>query len=98
GVEQVCADLATGERAAKSIERAVAGCDVVFHVAAKAGVWGSFREYYDANVTPQTYLMGFGGAHGVTRFVYTSSPSVVFDGRDENGIDESVPYPSGRYL
>ncbi len=26
--------------------RAVAGCDIVFHVAAKAGVWGPLRGYY----------------------------------------------------
>lgn len=31
--------------------------------------------------------------HGVGRLIYTSSPSVVFDGRDQEGIDESVPYP-----
>ncbi|RLB70541.1 MAG: 3-beta hydroxysteroid dehydrogenase, partial [Deltaproteobacteria bacterium] len=29
----------------------------------------------------------------ITRLVYTSSPSVVFDGSDMEGIDESVPYP-----
>ena len=32
-------------------------------------------------------------ACGVRRLVYTSSPSVVFDGRDMEGVDESVPYP-----
>ena len=29
----------------------------------------------------------------IQRLVYTSSPSVVFDGRDMEGVDESVPYP-----
>jgi ABC-type multidrug transport system ATPase subunit/nucleoside-diphosphate-sugar epimerase len=32
-------------------------------------------------------------AGGVPRLVYTSSPSVVFNGRDMENIDESVPYP-----
>ncbi|MBY0231624.1 MAG: NAD-dependent epimerase/dehydratase family protein, partial [Gemmataceae bacterium] len=32
-------------------------------------------------------------AAGVRRFVHTSSPSVVFDGTDMEGVDESVPYP-----
>ncbi len=32
--------------------------------------------------------------HGITRLVYTSSPSAVFDGRDMAGVDESVPYPT----
>ncbi len=31
--------------------------------------------------------------HGVQKLVYTSSPSVVFDGTDMEGVDESVPYP-----
>ena len=25
--------------------------------------------------------------------MYTSSPSVTFDGRDQRGVDESAPYP-----
>ena len=41
---------------------------------------------------------GFGIAacrlHSVTRLVYTSSPSVVFNGRDMAGVDESAPYPT----
>jgi len=32
-------------------------------------------------------------AHGIRKLVYTSSPSVVFDGRDIEGADESLPYP-----
>ncbi|MDA3824058.1 MAG: NAD-dependent epimerase/dehydratase family protein, partial [Bacteroidales bacterium] len=31
--------------------------------------------------------------HKVTRLVYTSSPSVIFNGTDMEGVDESVPYP-----
>src|SRR5262249_11842317 len=29
----------------------------------------------------------------VSRLIYTSSPSVVFGGRDMEGVNESVPYP-----
>ncbi|KAH9924146.1 uncharacterized protein B0H18DRAFT_1012501 [Fomitopsis serialis] len=32
-------------------------------------------------------------AEWVQKLVYTSSASVVFDGRDQAGVDESVPYP-----
>ena len=35
-------------------------------------------------------------ANGARRIIYTSSPSVVFNGRDMAGVDESVPY-SSRY-
>jgi nucleoside-diphosphate-sugar epimerase len=33
--------------------------------------------------------------NGVARFVYTSSPSVVFAGKDQCGVDESIPYDFG---
>lgn len=88
GVEHVRGDL----RDAGAVERAVAGCDVVFHVAAKAGVWGAYRDYYADNVTGTDHVLAACRAAGVTRLVYTSSPSVVFDGTDMEGVDESVPY------
>ena len=31
--------------------------------------------------------------HNVHRLVYTSSPSVTFDGRSQEGVDESAPSP-----
>jgi nucleoside-diphosphate-sugar epimerase len=73
--------------------RAVAGCDIVFHVAAKAGVWGPYREFYRTNVVGTRNLVDACRSAGVRRLVYTSSPSVVFNGRDMEGVDESVPYP-----
>ena len=89
GVEQRRGDL--GDAAA--VAAAVAGCDVVFHVAAKAGVWGPWAEYYSANVVGTEHVLAACRLHGVRRLVYTSSPSVVFAGHDEEGIDESAPYP-----
>src|SRR3954453_11948574 len=46
GVETVRGDLADAE----AVRRGVARCDAVFHVAAKAGVWGPPEEYRRANV------------------------------------------------
>ena len=79
------------------VSKATGGCDVVFHVAAKAGVWGAYSDYHRANVVGTENVIAACLAQGVGKLVYTSSPSVVFDGRDEAGIDESVPYPA-RYL
>lgn len=73
------------------------GCDVVFHTAAKAGVWGPTAEYHRANVTGTENVLAACRALRIPRLVYTSSPSVVYGGRDEAGIDESTPYPK-RYL
>ena len=72
---------------------ACAGCDVVFHVAAKAGIWGRYAAYYEPNVRGTQNVVAACLAHGVSRLVYTSSPSVVFDGTSMEGVDESVPYP-----
>ena len=35
---------------ADAVSRAVEGVDVVYHVAAKAGVWGPYDSYFQANV------------------------------------------------
>ena len=82
---------------ADAVIQAVAGCDVVYHVAAKAGVWGPAAEYYRANVVGTENVIAACRKHGVGRLVFTSSPSVVTTGRDIAGGDESLPYPK-RYL
>jgi 2-alkyl-3-oxoalkanoate reductase len=89
GVEQIQGDL--GDRAA--LTAAAAGCDVVYHVAAKAGVWGPWDEYYRANVVGTENVVAACRVNGVRRLVFTSSPSVTFDGVDQNGANESEPYP-----
>ena len=66
----------------------------VFHVAAKAGVWGPYSEYFDINVSGTRHVLNACRKGESTRLIYTSSPSVVFDGRDMKGTDESAPYPS----
>lgn len=90
GVEQVRGDLV--ELAA--VMAAVQGCDVVYHVAAKAGIWGPYEEYHRANVVGTENVIAACRRQGVARLVYTSSPSVVFDGDDMEGVNESVPYPA----
>lgn len=76
------------------IERALMnGFDAVFHVAALAGVWGRFQDYLDINYHGTKNLLEAAVAHGVKRFVYTSTPSVVFGKDDLMGVDENQPYP-----
>jgi nucleoside-diphosphate-sugar epimerase len=77
-----------------AVIQAVAGCDVVFHIAAKAGIAGRYRDYHRTNVVGTENVVAACKQHGIQRLVYASSPSVVFDGRDMEGADESVPYPS----
>jgi nucleoside-diphosphate-sugar epimerase len=87
--EQVRGDVAD----AGAVSKAVEGCDAVFHVAAKAGLWGPEREYRRTNVDGTANVIAACRAHGVRKLIYTSSPSVVFSGKDLEGVDESLPYP-----
>ena len=89
GVEQLQGDLAD----LQAVLKAAAGCDIIFHVAAKAGIWGSYESFYEANLIGTENVLEACRVHGIAKLVYTSSPSVVFDGNDVEGGDESLPYP-----
>ncbi len=91
GVEQIQGDISDQH----AVMQAVKGMDLVFHVAAKPGLWGDYSEYYQTNVTGTRNVISACFKHRVARLVYTSSPSVVFNGTDMEGIDESAPYPAG---
>ena len=93
GVEQFQGDISDKTSAAK----ACSGVDLVFHVAAKAGVWGDYSEYFKTNVTGTKNVIAACIKHKVSRLVYTSSPSVIFNGTDMEGVDESVPYSNQFY-
>lgn len=90
GVEQIRGDIADPA----AVNQAVRGVDLVIHTAARAGVWGSWDDYYQPNVMGTANVIEACLASGVDRLVHTSSPSVVFDGSDMEGIDESVPLAS----
>lgn len=78
----------------KALKEVFTGADVVFHVAAKAGVWGNADDYDRANITGTQNVIDACIARQVPRLVHTSSPSVTFDGGDAVNADESLPYPS----
>lgn len=78
-------------------ERAVAdacqGVDIVFHAAGVSGIWGPWQHYYGINTLGTRHVIAGCQTHGVGRLVYTSSPSVVYDGRPHHLADETLPYP-----
>lgn len=88
GVEAIQGDLINED----AVNTAASGCDILFHVAAKAGVWGDYDEYYQANVVATQNVIQACKKNNIACLVYTSTPSVVFDGTDEAGIDETTPY------
>lgn len=89
GVEVLRGDLANPT----AVEMACEGCELVFHVAAKAGIWGPYAQFYSANVVGTQNVVEACRKLRIPRLIHTSSPSVVLEGRDMNGVDESIPYP-----
>lgn len=79
---------------AEAVTRACAQMDVIFHVAAKAGYWGTWESFYLPNVSGTQHVIAACRKQGVPKLIYTSSPNVIFGGQDHLGVDESVPYPT----
>jgi nucleoside-diphosphate-sugar epimerase len=79
-------------RCAEAAAAACAGCEAVFHVAGAAGIWGPWENYYSVNTLGTRNVISGCIRHGVSRLVYTSSPSVTFDGSEQRGVNESAGY------
>ncbi|QDT37856.1 NAD-dependent epimerase/dehydratase family protein [Stratiformator vulcanicus] len=93
GVETFRGDL-TDENA---IRAACEGCETVFHVAALPGVWGPRSVYEATNLTGTEHVIEGCRSAGVRKLIFTSSPSVVFDGAEHVDANEEVRYPA-QYL
>ena len=65
----------------------------IIHTAAKAGVWGSLEEYMSINFQATENLLNLARKFKVPRFIYTSTPSVVFGKDSIIQGDESLNYP-----
>lgn len=79
------------EKNVGELAKIFSGVDVVFHTAAKAGVWGKFRDFERANVAGTQNVLTACRSAGTRNLVYTSTPSVVFNGNAIAGGDESLP-------
>ncbi len=88
-IKQICGDIADKV----AVEKAMRGMEIVFHVAAKPGVWGTYEEFYRPNVIGTQNVIDACLKYHVPYLIHTSSPSVIFDGSHMEGADESLPYP-----
>ncbi|KZV28335.1 3beta-hydroxysteroid-dehydrogenase/decarboxylase isoform 2-like [Dorcoceras hygrometricum] len=87
----VSADL----RDKSQVLRACQGSEVVFHMAAPDSSINNHQLHHSVNVQGTKNVIDACVELKIKRLVYTSSPSVVFDG--VNGIingNESIPYPA----
>ncbi len=76
---------------AAAVSAACAGVETVFHTAAKVGVWGRYDDYFRTNVLGTRALLTGCRTHGVQRLIYTSTPSVVYNGQALANANESLP-------
>jgi 2-alkyl-3-oxoalkanoate reductase len=89
GATPVLADL----RDEMAVRHACQGVDIVYHVGALSAAWGKRADFYAINVSgTQSVIVGCQQC-GVRRLIYISSPSVVFDGKDQYNVTENIPYP-----
>lgn len=78
-----------------SLRRAVAGCDVIYHAAARVEIVGDYREFHETTVAGTERLVTAAREAGVRRFVYVSSCGVYHPDLLRNGvITEATPTPA----
>jgi nucleoside-diphosphate-sugar epimerase len=81
----------------EAVSQAVEGVDIVFHVAARAGFFGPLSDYWGPNVDGTRHILDAMEDHGVTRLVYTSTPSVIGYEHDVEDGGNDLPY-AGKHL
>jgi hypothetical protein len=69
------------------------GCEIVIHCAAYVEAWGTFDQYWRANVDGTTQLLEAAKAAGASRFIHIGTEAALFRGQHMRDIDEKTPYP-----
>jgi nucleoside-diphosphate-sugar epimerase len=90
GAIRVQADLR--DRAA--IVDACAQVDAVYHLGALSAPWGRGADFHAINVGGTEHVIAGCVRHNVGRLIVASSPSVLFNGRDQHLLTDAAPYPA----
>jgi len=89
GIEIVTGDLADED----SLDRALAGQQLVFHTAGRVGDWGPAGEFHRCNVDGTARVIAACQKNRVRRLVHVSSLTVLGLPRCGAGVDEQTPLP-----
>lgn len=76
------------------VAEVVAGQDAVFHVASLVKPFGKPADFDRINIVGTQNIIDACIEQSVGLLVNTSTPSVIHDGVNDEGIDESKPYPA----
>src|SRR5690242_4228319 len=97
-LENISVDIEVGDlRDRASLDRAMKGCDTVFHVAADYRLWvPQPNEMFNSNVDGTRNVMEAAGNAGVRRIVYTSSVATLgLPQGDDAPANEQTPVKEG---
>lgn len=83
-------DLADVDFVSKLVEKV----DCIVHAAALSSPWGKYAEFEKANVLTINNLINAAKKHHIKRFVYVSTPSLYFNGKDRFDVKETDPLPT----
>jgi nucleoside-diphosphate-sugar epimerase len=73
----------------EAVVAAAQGCDAIIHGAARVGVVGSQKDFYDTNVLGTRNILQATEQHNISRLVFVSTPSVAHTG------DSLIGAPAG---
>jgi nucleoside-diphosphate-sugar epimerase len=79
------------------LDTVFSSADCVIHCAARAGDWGTYREFYEANVTGTQNIIHACKKNSIRKMIFVSTPSIYFTGRDRYDISEEDPIPSRQF-
>jgi len=88
GVDQRTGDVASLDL----VIEASKGVEAIVHSAGRVGSWGRVEDFYETNVRGTDNVLAACEMNEIDKLVFTSSPSVVHNGADLEGVNESVPY------
>ena len=90
GVESIQGDI----QDATAVNNACRGIEMVFHLPRNPRHLGMLVQVLQCEHPGNPECRRGMSAAGVPKLIFTSSPSVTFNGESQEGIDETAPYPS----
>lgn len=92
GIVSLRADI-SDYKALLNLSEQLNSSTTIFHTAAHVKMWGKYKDFYRTNVIGTKNLLMLAQSLKTHKFIYTSSPSVIADGSNLKGVNESYPYP-----
>lgn len=96
GVQMIYGDLSQGE----VVRFACEGQHLVFHCGALSAAWGTYKDFYQANVVGTRHIVEACLALKGVKLIHVSTPSIYFGYRSRLNVSErgAIPPPINAYV